>query len=116
MITAYTNADKLIWGKRNIFQMENDIKIIDNGILFLKYKLFSSNYKVRSKFYKQLGSILSKFSRQYYYSIISSAHQLVQDDIFRLYILLYKKYYSIIEIMLFMKRVKNFIKGLRSHE
>lgn len=116
MITAYTNADKIISGKINMFQMENDIKIIDNGILFLKYKLFSSNYKVRSKFYKQLGSILSKFPKQYYYSIISSAHQLVQDDIFRLYILLYKKYYSVIEIMLFMKRIKNFIKGLRSHE
>lgn len=116
MITAYMDADRIISDKMNTFQNENDIKIIDNGILFLKYKLFNSNYKTRANFYKRLGHIFSKFPKQYYFSIISLSHQLVQRDIFRLYILLYKKYYIIIEIMLFIKRIKTFIKGLRIHE
>lgn len=106
MISAYKTADKLIEKKYRIFQIQNDLKIIDNGILFLKYILFNAHFSVRYKFSKELSNILSKFPNYYFLSIIKYAHPLVQNDIMKLYILLYKKKIFLIECLMALKRYK----------
>lgn len=110
MIKAYKEANTIIKDKNYLYQHINDIKIIDNGILFLKYNLYNASKDTIIEFIKMLSDIIHSFPPAYYLFIKTKCHILVKKDKLHIISLLRNKHYFVVICLLRAKSLRNFFK------